>query len=159
MATVEKFELAPASLSDAGLIAEMSRRWIEHGLPWRYRAGAITRQIRGSETEVVVARDRQRVIGFGVAEFDFEARRAHLVLLAVQPSLRRHGVGAALFGWLHEIARRAGTTRIHLEVRADNAGARTFYEALGFRMIGRLRGYYNGRLDALKMEWTNASQH
>ena len=153
MATVEKFELAPARLSDAARIAEMCRRWIEHGLRWRYRAEAIARQIRNPETEVVVAREHQRVIGFGVAEFHFDTRHAHLVLLAVEPSLRRSGVGAALFDWLHKIARRGGITQIRLEVRADNADARAFYEKLGFRTTGRLPGYYDGKLDALRMEW------
>ena len=86
MATVGKLDLGPARLSEAARIAEMSRRWIEQGLTWRYRPHSIAGQIRDSETAVVVARAAGSVVGFAVMEFHFEAQRAHLVLLAVEPT-------------------------------------------------------------------------
>ncbi len=151
MATVEKLELGCARLSEATRIAEMSRRWIEHGLSWRYRRNSIAGQIRDAETEVVVARDAARVVGFAVMEFHFEARSAHLVLLAVEPAYRRRGAGVALFRWFEKIARLGGITRIQLELRADNQAARAFYERLGFRTTELRRGYYDGRQDAINM--------
>ena len=39
----------------------------------------------------------------------------------------------------------AGLARIVLEVRADNAGARAFYQRLGYRTLERVPGYYGGR--------------
>ena len=104
MATVEKLDLGPARLSEAARIAEMSRRRIEHGLIWRYRRDSIARQIRDSETAVVVARAAGSVVGFASMEFHFDARRAHLVLLAVEPAYRRRGVGVGLFRWLEKLA-------------------------------------------------------
>lgn len=151
MATVEKLDLGPARLSDAARIAEMSARWIEQGLTWRYRPELIAARIRDSETEVVVARALGRVVGFAVTHFYFDAERAHLVLLAVEPSYRRRGVGMALFRWLEKIACFGGIGRIHLELRAGNEGARAFYEDLGFRVTELRRGYYEGREDALCM--------
>ncbi len=151
MATVEKLILGCAHLPEAARIAEMSRRWIEHGLTWRYRRDSIARQIRDAETEVVVARDVESVVGFAVMEFHFDARRAHLVLLAVEPAYRRRGAGVALFRWLEKIARLGGITRIQLELRADNQAARAFYERLGFRATELRRGYYDGRQDAINM--------
>ncbi len=151
MATVEKPDLRPARLSDSARIAEMSRRWIEHGLTWRFRPDSIADRIRDSETSVVVARAAEHVVGFAVMEFHFDARRAHLVLLAVEPAYRRRGVGAALFRWLEKLACFGGIARIQLELRADNEGARAFYERLGFRATELRRGYYDGRLDALGM--------
>ena len=56
MGTVEKLDLGTARLSEAARIAEMSRRWIEQGLAWRYRPHSIARQIRDPETAVVAAR-------------------------------------------------------------------------------------------------------
>jgi ribosomal-protein-alanine acetyltransferase len=152
MASIEKLDLAPARLSEAARVADMSRRWIEHGLEWRYRPESIARKIRDSETEVVVARAAGVAIGFAVMEFDFEARRAHLVLLAVEPAYRRRGVGGSLFQWLDDMSRLAGVGRVGLELRADNQEARAFYERLGFRAIGLHRGYYDARLDAIVME-------
>ena len=151
MASLEKFKLGCARVPEATQIAEMSRRWIEHGLTWRYRRDQIARQIRDAETEVVVARDDGYVIGFGVMEFHFDACSAHLVLLAVEPAYRRRGLGVALFRWLEKIARLAGVSRIVLELRADNEEARCFYERLGFRATDLRRGYYDGRLDAINM--------
>ncbi len=151
MATVEKPDIGPARLSEATRIAELSRRWIEHGLIWRYRPDAITRKIRDSETEVVVARAAGIVVGFAVMEFDFDSRRAHLVLLAVEPSHRRQGLGEELFRWLEKLACLAGIRRIRLELRTDNDAARAFYERLGFGTTELYRDYYDGRQDAFSM--------
>ena len=151
MATVEKLDLGPARLCEAARIAEMSRRWIEHGLIWRYRPDLIAGRIRDSETQVVVARAAGSVVGFAVMEFGFDARRAHLILLAVEPMYRRRGLGAALYHWLEKLACLGGIARIRLELRADNEEARTFYERLGFRATELRRGYYDGRQDAINM--------
>jgi ribosomal-protein-alanine N-acetyltransferase len=151
MATVEKLDLGRARLSEAARIAEISRRRIEHGLTWRYRPDSIARQIRDSETAVVVARAAGSVVGFAAMEFHFDARRAHLVLLAVEPAYRRRGVGVGLFRWLEKLACLGGIERMRLELRADNEEARAFYEHLGFRATGMRRGYYGGRQDAISM--------
>ena len=151
MATVEKLDIGCARLAEAARIAEMSRRWIEFGLTWRYRQDRIAGLIHDAETEVVVARDGESVVGFAVMEFHFDARRAHLVLLAVEPTYRWCGLGMALFRWLEKIACLGGIARIQLELRADNEGARAFYEGLGFRTTELWRGYYDGRQDALSM--------
>ena len=151
MATVRKLDLGPARLSDAARIAEMSRRWIEHGLTWRYTPDSIAGRIRDSETEVVVARAAGRVVGFAVMEFHFDAQRAHLVLLAVEPAHRRRGLGGALVSWLEKIACLGAIARIQLELRVDNEGARAFYESLGFCVTELRRGYYGRREDAISM--------
>ncbi len=151
MATLEKLDLGTARLYEAARIAEMSRRWIEHGLPWRYRPQTIAGQIRDSETSVVVARAAGSVVGFAVMEFHFDQQRAHLVLLAVEPAYRRRGVGVALFRWLEKVACLGGIERIRLELRAGNEQARAFYERLEFRATELRRGYYDGRLDAINM--------
>ncbi len=152
MAKLENLELGRARLPEAARIAGMSRRWIEHGLTWRYRREQVANQIRNPETEVVVARDGEIVVAFAVMEFQFDVRRAHLVLLAVEPAYRRSGAGETLFHWLEKIARRGGITGIQLELRADNGGARAFYEGLGFRATGIRRDYYDGQQDALSMD-------
>jgi ribosomal-protein-alanine acetyltransferase len=152
MATLQEFQLGPARLCEAARIAEMSRRWIEHGLTWRYRPESIARKIGEPDTEVVVARSGDLVIGFAVMEFHFEVQRAHVVLLAVEPAYRRRGVGDSLFRWLDKMAVLAGIGRIGLELRAENDEARVFYEHLGFRETGSHRAYYDGREDAIVMQ-------
>ena len=151
MATVQKLDLRPARRGDSYRIAEMSKRWIEHGLTWRYTPSAIAGRIRDPETVVVVARSGRRLVGFAVMEFDFDAQCEHLVLLGVAPASRRAGVGVALFRWLEKIALRGGITRVQVELRADNPGTRTFYERLGFHATELRRRYYDGRIDAIEM--------
>ncbi len=58
--------------------------------------------------------------------------------LAVHPSQRRRGVARRLLE--NELAGARG--QWFLEVRESNAGARRFYEALGFRVSGQRKDYY-----------------
>ena len=77
----------------------------------------------------------------------------HITNLAVHPSFRRRGAARTLLGRILEEARASGVTLVFLEVRPTNAEALTLYESLGFRVIGRRRGYYfDTGEDALVME-------
>ena len=134
---------------DAQAIAEMSRDHIESGLGWRYDAARLLRAMRSRETAVLAACERATLAGFALMEFGDE--RAHLVLLAVQPSHRRRGIGRRLVDWLLESAYTAGMASIHLELRASNEAARRFYRALGFSETVLMPRYYNGREAAMRM--------
>ena len=146
-----------AEPGDAQAVAEMSRDFIESGLGWRYDQAHIARAMRRRETAVLVAaerqtyvaRDRPAVSGFAIMDFGDE--RAHLVLLAVQPTQRRRGTGRRLVEWLLESALTAGMASVHLELRADNEAARRFYRALGFSETVLMPKYYNGREAAMRM--------
>jgi len=41
---------------------------------------------------------------------------------------------------------------MRLEVRTDDRGTIALYESSGYRRIGRAPGYYDGRVDALRLE-------
>jgi len=134
---------------DVDAIATMSRDLIEIGLGWRYRPERVAHLIADRETTVLVACDRDRLVGFSIMAFGDE--RAHLVLLAVDAAHRRHGVARAMVQWLIDSADVAGTASLHLELRASNGGARAFYRALGFSETIRVSGYYDGREPAMRM--------
>ncbi|RYD92855.1 MAG: GNAT family N-acetyltransferase [Sphingomonadales bacterium] len=68
---------------------------------------------------------------------------AELLLLAVAPDSRRHGVGMALIDRSREITRQRNGCRLHLEVRHNNP-AMELYSKAGFRVVGRRSGYYRG---------------
>lgn len=77
----------------------------------------------------------------------------HVTNLAVHPSFRRRGIARVLLGSILEEARRSGVELVFLEVRPTNVEALTLYESLGFRVIGRRKGYYfDTGEDALVME-------
>ena len=146
-----------AEPGDARAIAEMSRDHIESGLGWRYDPAHIVRAMQRRESVVLVAsgrptyvaRERPSLGGFAIMDFGDE--RAHLVLLAIQPTLRRRGIGRRLVDWLMESALTAGMESVHLELRANNEAARRFYRALGFSETVLMPRYYNGREAAMRM--------
>ncbi len=148
---LQEIQLESARIADAARLGEMSRTLVERGLGWRWTSHALASKIRDPEAEVVVARKHGRIIGFSVMQFRFAQREAHLLLFAVVPPQRRRGLGRALLAWLEKIVRLGGISLIRLELRANNDGARSFYRALGYEDAGRLRGYYQGREDAVRM--------
>ncbi|WP_099827250.1 GNAT family N-acetyltransferase [Oceaniglobus indicus] len=67
---------------------------------------------------------------------------AELLMLAVDPACRRNGLGRRCLHDLHVQAVARGAVRIFLEVDAENAAARALYDAMGYEVCGRRRGYY-----------------
>jgi len=141
--------LGLARRTDTPKLAAMARLLVEAGLPGTWDERRIRRCLRSRDCVVLAARAGKRVVGFAIMEF-LDAR-AHLVLLAVEPSHQGRGIGRALLEWLESTARTAGTFLIDLEVRANNLAARGFYARLGFAEAGTRRGYYAGREDAVRM--------
>lgn len=127
----------------------MSRDLIETGLGWSWGPDRVARSIHNKETFTLLACDRDRLVAFAIMYFGDE--HAHLNLLAVRPSHQRLGIGRRLVDWLVESAYAAGIASIHLELRAANHPARSFYKSLGFSESAYIPGYYRGREMALRM--------
>ena len=138
-----------ARARDAEAIARLSRDAIEHGFMWRWRTERVTACIANPDINVAVIHDAASVAGFGLMHYEQEL--AHLLLLAVSPQHRRRGLGATLLAWLETSARTAGIGEVRVEVRIGNIDAQRFYARLGYRAMARLKGYYQGREDALRM--------
>ncbi|HMA46799.1 MAG TPA: ribosomal protein S18-alanine N-acetyltransferase, partial [Frankiaceae bacterium] len=80
------------------------------------------------------------VVGYaGLAVYGEEG---YVQTVAVAPAARRAGVGTRLVVALLREAHRRQVTTCGLEVRTDNAAARSLYGRLGFRQVGVRRGYY-----------------
>ncbi len=141
--------LRPARADEVRAMAEMSRTLIEVGLGWRYTPARMAALMSDANTLAVVAHDGSRIQGFAVMSFGDE--HAHLVLLCVQPLVRRRGVGRRLTDWLLASARVAGMASVRLELRADNAIAWAFYRQLGFTQGQLLPAYYDGLIAARSM--------
>jgi ribosomal-protein-alanine N-acetyltransferase len=139
-----------ARRNDAPAIARMSRDLIEHGLGWSWTARRVLRSLGDRQTNVVVAPGPAGgVAGFGIMKYHDD--EAHLLLLAVDPSWRRRGIGAALVEWLEASALVAGIGQVWLEARITNLSARAFYAHLGYREIRQVAGYYSGVEASVRM--------
>jgi ribosomal-protein-alanine N-acetyltransferase len=147
--TESELRLALARPGDAAVIADLSRRFIEHGLRWSWTPNRVMKSIRAANVNVLMARIGGQAAGFAIMRYGDES--AHLDLLAVAPRFRRTGVGRRLVEWLEKCAVTAGIFRVSLEVRAGNGDAQRFYERMGYRAEARLAGYYQGVEDALRM--------
>ena len=147
--TSSELSLRLARPADATTIANLSRDLIEYGLRWRWTPPRVAASIRAPDANVLVARIRENIAGFGIMRYEDED--AHLDLLAVAPPYRRLGVGRQLLEWLEKCAVVAGIFSVALEVRSENDGAQLFYQRLGYRTLVQLPGYYQGIEAALRM--------
>jgi ribosomal-protein-alanine N-acetyltransferase len=139
-----------ATRSDARAIAELSRDCIEHGLVWSYTEARILKAIHGKSVNVAVMREQDELVAFGI--MDYGDTTAHLVLLGVHPERRRRGLGGQVLRWLEKSAVTAGIELIRVEARLDNQHAVDFYRSLGYVVLGSSPGYYQGRIDAVRLE-------
>jgi len=135
--------------ADATHIAVMSRDYVEAGLQWSWTAARVLRSIGDHASNVVVIADGGAILGFGIMQYGDHT--AHLALLAVHPAHRNKGLGTRLMSWLEQPAVVAGIVSIRLEARADNPQAIAFYQRRGFEPRGRIAGYYQGRVDAVRL--------
>lgn len=74
---------------------------------------------------------------------------ADVQTVAVRADRQGRGIARQLLVSLLDDVERRGATHTLLEVRADNAGALSLYESLGFVGIGERRRYYPDGGDAL----------
>jgi [ribosomal protein S18]-alanine N-acetyltransferase len=103
---------------------------------------------------LAVDRSSKSVVGFSL--FRTVADESELLLIAVDPSHHRRGVGSLLLDDFLSRARQNGVSRVHLEVRDGNP-AIGMYLVAGFSPVGRRRNYYHTgsgqRYDAITLAY------
>jgi ribosomal-protein-alanine N-acetyltransferase len=105
----------------------------------------------GSRVYLVAEEAGGRVVGYAGMMFPPDDT-ADVLTIAVRQSTWGRGVGSALLEALIEAARRRSRGQVLLEVREDNARARTLYQHRGFEEIGVRKGYYQpSGVDAIVM--------
>ena len=97
---------------------------------------------------------RLYVLAMGEETVGFAAVRivvgeAELDGIAVEPRVRKQGLGQRLLEHVIDDLRAAAVTRIGLEGRAGNVAARRLYAAFGFDEEGVRRSYYEDGEDAM----------
>ena len=144
----EPLTVMAMSLDDLDEVLEIERASFK--TPWS--RGAFRYELTQNRVaRSVVGRLDGRLVGYlCLWEIGHEI---HITNVAVHPSFRRRGVARALLGQTLDQARWSGVELLFLEVRPTNVEALPLYESLGFRVIGRRKGYYfDTGEDALVME-------
>lgn len=89
----------------------------------------------------------------GYAGLWFDGRDAQVMTVATDAAHQGRGIARRMLVALLDRAREVGAQSVLLEVRVDNAPAIHLYESLGFRQLGRRRGYYQPEnVDAWTMQ-------
>lgn len=127
-------------LSGVDLIAALHQESFPADTGERWRRIDILQALRMPGTFGLVASREELACGHALIRL--VADECELLALGVLAPARRSGVARALLERLSERCRQANIRRIFLEVREDNAAARSFYEANGFHRIGTRRDYY-----------------
>ena len=79
----------------------------------------------------------------GYACYYTAAGETHLTNIAVSPAYRRKKVARRLLTAIFDLARRAMSDAIFLEVRESNIAAQKLYRSYGFEELYRRKGYYS----------------
>lgn len=141
-------EIRQAKLYDVPAMARIERDSFE--APWS--ADEITRDVTaGGNVYIAVAlADEERA---GYAEIRMIAGEGQIYNIAIAPEFRREGIGEALLRHMIDKADADGCKLVTLEVRSGNEAAMELYKKLGFREVGRRKGYYaKGGEDAVLMD-------
>ena len=146
---VKKTIVEFAKTSDAIEIGNLSQHYVEHGLGWRYTPSRIKKLISNKSKNVVVARNIDELVGFGI--MTYENDQANLDLLGVKVSYRRQGIGTLVVNWLEEVANLGGVYNVYVQVRKTNQSAIKFYQKLDYLVIDEKKGYYQGKETAVIM--------
>ncbi len=101
--------------------------------------------VAGNRVLLVVRENETRRI-VGAAQMACETKpngrhRAEVQKVMVLPSHRRRGIAARLMGEIERIAAERGVWLLFLDTSDSHAGARVFYEALGYVYVGGIPGY------------------
>lgn len=83
-----------------------------------------------------VATEEDALVGTAMSGFD--GHRGWVYYVAVHPDCRRRGIGSALMRRIEAALFEIGCRKLNLQIRADNAEVRAFYESLGYSVEERI---------------------
>lgn len=98
----------------------------------------------------LVAQQDNIIQGYIIFWIRFEDE-GHIISLAVDKNHRRKQVGSQLVDMAKDIFTKYGLKNIKLEVRAENKGARNFYQRMGFNEEKVITAYYEDGENAIVM--------
>jgi len=144
--TALAIEIRPLGLSDLTAIESIEQR--AYRTPWS--RSMFASELAKASSICLGAYEGDRLVGYVVNSRYVDAW--HVMNVAVDPDLQRHGIATRLLERLFELTRDDQRRGYTLEVRVSNTDAIALYETLGFARQGIRRAYYtDNREDALIM--------
>lgn len=108
--------------------------------------------IKASNGALIIAVEKQQLLGYGLALLHSGTNLARLYSLAVKPGAQGKGIGKALVNELENAATKTGRLFMRLEVAKHNKSAIHLYQQLGYHVFGEYTDYYEDHSDAVRMQ-------
>lgn len=109
-----------------------------------------------NQAYILVAMQDERLMGYCIVYHVLD--EAEIARIAVNSFCRKQGVGRSLLDAVMEACKESNITRVLLDVRESNAGARAFYGHYGFEEDGIRKNFYEmPREDAILMSMPTVS--
>ena len=121
---------------DIAYVAELEEKVFSD--PWTVQG--IYETFSQKHAFVVVAEYAKQIVGYCIVYCIMD--EAEIVRIAVDESVRRQGVGGRLLDYVCGCCAKQNVGRLLLDVRANNVGARAFYERYGFVEDGVRKNFY-----------------
>ena len=142
---------APILIREAGfgdLAAVAKLESLSFPAPWRI--DFFDSELRASQRYNRVALDpNDRLVGYVFAMYYFD--EMHINKIAVDETLRRHGIASELMNDCIAFAKNHEIRTLSLEVRASNEPAQAFYRGLHFVPVYKRPNYYPDGEEAVVM--------
>jgi [ribosomal protein S18]-alanine N-acetyltransferase len=107
------------------------------------------------ESRLLLAKISREIVGFAISRWVLDEEE--VMMIGVAPIHQRRGVASKLLQTIIKRAQISDRQTIFLEVRINNE-AISFYEQLGFQVIGRRKEYYRSdtgsAIDAITMKFS-----
>lgn len=143
-----EIQIIPMTLTHVPQVMEVERQ--SFSTPWSKDA-YIFELLHNEVAHYLVSMVGDLVVGYaGVWTMVDEA---HVTNIAVLPLWRRQKIGERLMLELISLAKEHGCSKMTLEVRKSNWGARDLYEKLGFIALGCRRNYYSDTKEDAIIMW------
>jgi ribosomal-protein-alanine N-acetyltransferase len=162
----QQFALELMREADIGTVQEIEREIFS--TPWPRNAYYRELASRSSAHYVVLRQEGavEKPIGFQSSELDPTIigyggmwrmyDEAHVTTIGVRRDVQHRGYGRILFAGLVQAAYDMGAKWVTLEVRVSNENAMHMYEAFGFKVIGRRKGYYTDNGEDAVVMWSDS---
>ena len=147
----EQLALEPMRETDIPIVQEIERHIFT--TPWPRNAYYRELASKNSAHYIVLRRDEE-IVGYGGMWRMYD--EAHVTTIGVRKDQQGKGYGRVVFAGLVQAAYDMGAKWVTLEVRASNDVAMRMYEAFGFKVIGRRRGYYTDDGEDAIVMWSDS---
>lgn len=136
MREVGDIQIRPFEDADEDAVAALWRQVFADDPPWNEPSLVMAKK-RAVQRELFLVAMKNGALA-GTAMGGYDGHRGWVYAVAVQPDLRRQGIGARLMSTLESALARLGCPKINLQVRAGNEAVVAFYQRLGYNIEQRV---------------------